>query len=722
MVGGSAASISGIKSNQVAIDSVSANIANMNTPGHKASQVNFSSMMTSASASSYYGGGVLPYNRQLIDQQGLIQTTNNPSDLGVNGNGMFVVNTAKDGSGDFLYTRAGSFIQDNLGNYVNASNYMLMGWKLDANADTNNANSDSLLSSLSPVNVSNVTSEAKATEGITFNKANLQEKTEILKGSGQTIKLAKINTTNTKLNADAIIGYEGSANTLNYGDSITLTQVSNLYPPSSYTFNLGGFWMSNDITASVLGATTINNNFTSASNGDNFSVTSSDGTKTFTYNSISVPDPEIGQFNNLATLVSALEKAGFSARIDPQNKHLYFGPKDARQSWSMTDNTGTFVAALFNGAGGPPATISMGADVNRFSSMRGLASLINSKDGITATINSPNSPDDCSLSFAIDDPTGALTISATGSSIGAGGLSGVPFSPLVNPATSTDATIFAALGLNITAPYTTPPAYDALGPTKGTGNNMASNTVKANFTQPIQVYDAFGEVHTLQIGFLKIAPNTWAVEVFVPEVEQVITTQTTDGQLASGTITFDGEGKLRTISTSLSDVMEINWANSANKSNIKINWGDIAGDSGSQSYGITQVAADNSASYNKDGAASGKLASTIFDQNGYVIAKFTNGDTRKIFQLPLATFPNVDGLDDKGGNAYSQTYLSGEMSLAKVGSAGVGSIVPSALEGSNVDLSEQLTTAITCQRTYQSCSRMIKVYDEMLEELGRIIT
>jgi flagellar hook protein FlgE len=48
--------------------------------------------------------------------------------------------------------------------------------------------------------------------------------------------------------------------------------------------------------------------------------------------------------------------------------------------------------------------------------------------------------------------------------------------------------------------------------------------------------------------------------------------------------------------------------------------------------------------------------------------------------------------------------------------------VPSALEGSNVDLSEQLTTAITCQRTYQSCSRMIKVYDEMLEELGRIIT
>jgi flagellar hook protein FlgE len=250
-----------------------------------------------------------------------------------------------------------------------------------------------------------------------------------------------------------------------------------------------------------------------------------------------------------------------------------------------------------------------------------------------------------------------------------------------------------------------------LGPIKGQGGNMASGDVKATVTQPLQVYDAFGEVHTLQVTFLKIAPNTWATEVFVPEADQVITTQTTHGQVASGIITFTGSGALHTVSSTLSNVIEIDWTNSSDKSQIKINWGDLS-----------QVVGESSASYTKDGAAPGKLASTIFDQNGYVIAKFTNGDSRKIFQLPLASFPNVDGLKDNGGNAYSKTNVSGDLTLAKVGSAGVGSIVPNSLEGSNVDLSEQLTNAITCQRTYQSCSRMIKVYDEMLEELGRIIT
>ena len=108
------------------------------------------------------------------------------------------------------------------------------------------------------------------------------------------------------------------------------------------------------------------------------------------------------------------------------------------------------------------------------------------------------------------------------------------------------------------------------------------------------------------------------------------------------------------------------------------------------------------------------------DQEGYVIASFTNGATQKIYKLPIATFANPLALDPRTGNVYAQTAASGEFNLRDAGRGGAGTIAPSALESANVDLAEEFTKMIVTQRAYSANARVITTTDEMLDELIRI--
>jgi flagellar hook-basal body protein len=59
-----------------------------------------------------------------------------------------------------------------------------------------------------------------------------------------------------------------------------------------------------------------------------------------------------------------------------------------------------------------------------------------------------------------------------------------------------------------------------------------------------------------------------------------------------------------------------------------------------------------------------------------------------------------NGLDAVSGDAYQQTLASGQVNLDAAGTNGTGTITPSALEQSNVDLSTQLTNLIVAQQAY----------------------
>ncbi|WP_027963193.1 flagellar basal body rod protein FlgG [Halalkalibacillus halophilus] len=130
--------ISGMSGFQNKLDTVSNNIANVNTFGFKKGRTTFSDLMSQtsqgAAAPANGLGGRNPMQTGLgtsvgsidnIHTQGNVQTTNRPLDLAIEGDGMFKV--AEEGGGNPQYTRAGNFYLDEAGDIVNSSGYYLMG-------------------------------------------------------------------------------------------------------------------------------------------------------------------------------------------------------------------------------------------------------------------------------------------------------------------------------------------------------------------------------------------------------------------------------------------------------------------------------------------------------------------------------------------------------------------------------------------------------------------
>ena len=73
-----------------------------------------------------------------------------------------------------------------------------------------------------------------------------------------------------------------------------------------------------------------------------------------------------------------------------------------------------------------------------------------------------------------------------------------------------------------------------------------------------------------------------------------------------------------------------------------------------------------------DGTPFGSLASVDVDDDGFVTAIFTNGLTRRIYQIPLATFGNVDGLVPEHGGVYRLGPGAGALSMRGAGIGGAG--------------------------------------------------
>ncbi len=123
--------ISGIKSNQYGIDTLSDNIANVNTIGYKESNAEFSTIFSTTLSDSYFnptsndqGNGSRANATTLNLSQGAFQDTDNIFDLAIAGDGWFGVEAQ---SSKTLYTKAGNFTIDKDGNLVDSSGNYLLG-------------------------------------------------------------------------------------------------------------------------------------------------------------------------------------------------------------------------------------------------------------------------------------------------------------------------------------------------------------------------------------------------------------------------------------------------------------------------------------------------------------------------------------------------------------------------------------------------------------------
>ncbi|MFN5609420.1 MAG: flagellar hook protein FlgE [Holosporales bacterium] len=123
----------------------------------------------------------------------------------------------------------------------------------------------------------------------------------------------------------------------------------------------------------------------------------------------------------------------------------------------------------------------------------------------------------------------------------------------------------------------------------------------------------------------------------------------------------------------------------------------------------------------QDGVAYGVYKGININKEGVVIANFTNGESLPIYQLPLATFPNPNGLAPRTGNAYSKTRDSGELVLNQAGVAGIGQVFSRTLENSTVDIGTEFAKMIITQRAYNANTRVVSTSRDMLAELDRLV-
>lgn len=917
--------VSGLNSQSNKLGVISDNISNVNTVGYKGAAANFGTLVTSATNTTAYSpGGVQGGNARLIDQQGLLQATNSPTDIAISGSGFFVVNQANDSSGQILYTRAGSFTQDSTGFFKNSAGLFLQAWPLDRDGrlpgepGNLNTTSSANLSSLQTVNVQNLSGVAASTSNVALG-ANLDASQTVFPGAGSTATMDLLSTTNFGITASTLI-LPTTVNSIQRGDVFNINTATGL----NYDFKYGGFTQGRNISdgtstgngdnglslisspttlganpittvgggsgdvvithashglaigdiVSLTGATAVGgitapqltgtflitavttNTYTITTAGSDpgaadvgggaavvavtrpfvgnifdatnatqaflgttgttnytsaaltFTITTAaSGTTTFTYTSAS-PNTQLGQFNNLNTLASAISAvAGLTARVN--NGRLYVGATDANDAVTFANGQSTGVA-------GPPVQggldwiRELGLDdvatgTNRFSTLQGLTDLVNNSAGITATITNPLGAS--TVEIVVDDPLDTITFSdraipaditlsanaynttngsntvtinasiaglEVGDVITLAGLAGGPFNGIpigdlnashvvtgVNAgsftiAVATTATGTGAFGagtetltpptnsgsllgeLGITAslnssafPTTNPtpttgslgPSYDPTDNTK----NMAGGVIAAQFSRPATVFDALGAGHNLNIGFIKTAVNTWAVEVYASPASDIASSS--NGQVASGTLTFNGDGSLRSVSSGLSTPVSINWSNGAATSTIEFNWGTAGqpfGTVGATTFGKTDGVTQFNTNYNvnfvnQNGAPVGQLVGVSIDENGFIIANYSNGENQRLYKIPLAQFAAPNEMQSVNGNAYAQTASSGVVNLKQPGTSGVGTISAATLEASNVELANQLTDMIVAQRSYSANTKVIQTANQLLEDLDNIL-
>ena len=99
---------------------------------------------------------------------------------------------------------------------------------------------------------------------------------------------------------------------------------------------------------------------------------------------------------------------------------------------------------------------------------------------------------------------------------------------------------------------------------------------------------------------------------------------------------------------------------------------------------------------------------------------YSNGETEPLAKLALASFRAPENLRREGDQLWSASRDSGQALLGEAGTSGRGSVASGALEGSNVDLGDELVTLIAYQRAFQANARTISTADEMLTEVNNL--
>ncbi|PIR23473.1 MAG: hypothetical protein COV44_02525 [Deltaproteobacteria bacterium CG11_big_fil_rev_8_21_14_0_20_45_16] len=308
-----------------------------------------------------------------------------------------------------------------------------------------------------------------------------------------------------------------------------------------------------------------------------------------------------------------------------------------------------------------------------------------------------------------------------------------------------EASTTISISMNLTPTSTEPAnAFD--------GSSFTSAEGSSNFSVPGTLYDSLGTARDIITYFRKTStPNRWEYYVLsnldnLQDSAGVYDVDPAAGDddtviLKGGTVTFDTDGTLLSKSETvavttingwsvggtasyieagelLNATSDIQWngADALDFDEFQADFGDVSGSSAV----ATQYdnGSDSVATFvQSDGQGVGSLQSIDITEEGIIRGIFSNGDSRDLYSIPLATFANVEGLSRTGSNLFQATAQSGDPLLGGAGTTGRGEIRSFSIEQSNVDLATEFVKIIQFQRAFQASARTITAAADILQDL-----
>ncbi|MBN1593946.1 MAG: flagellar hook protein FlgE [Candidatus Coatesbacteria bacterium] len=286
--------------------------------------------------------------------------------------------------------------------------------------------------------------------------------------------------------------------------------------------------------------------------------------------------------------------------------------------------------------------------------------------------------------------------------------------------------------------------------TEATVDNPSTSANEAEiFSTSLTTYDSLGAAHTITLEFTPIDENgdsildrwDWIAYVDASEVD-ASSIGSGAGQLpptADGTgviiargdgdaaptgnaaldfepMRFDSSGTLMS-NTGLAslDFASVDWANGAEDQ--QVSW-QVRSEADMDTTYLTGYSLTSAISYTyQDGVSVGEMESVVIRGDGTIIGQFSNGTTKAVAQIALATFPAPTSLTIMGENLFGQAPGSGNPTIGTANTGGRGTMVGQTLEMANSDLTTQFTSMITMQRGFEANSKIITTADEMIRQM-----
>lgn len=209
-------------------------------------------------------------------------------------------------------------------------------------------------------------------------------------------------------------------------------------------------------------------------------------------------------------------------------------------------------------------------------------------------------------------------------------------------------------------------------------------------------YDSLGNVHKVDIFYIKAASNSWTTEVEV------------DGtSVGSGTLTFSTSGQL-TGSTGMSALTYAPGTGAVTPQALSI---DHTGTTQfSSSFTVRKI--------EQNGYNIGEWNGYSVDSDGNVRATYSNNENVLIGKVAVASFPSMDGLANIGTMSWQETGDSGAPIMNVDSSNGV--IGSGQLELSNVDLTQEMINLIDAQHGFQANAQVEEVFNQVMQSVIKL--